>query len=236
MVNEIEKTARTFDEYGKSYTETVNEAIAFTGLSVDFFTRVKAAYLVELAQAHFGGTAHLEVLDVGCGIGNFHPLLSSTFRSLRGVDISAASVDAARANNPGVAYDVYDGLTLPYADATYDAVFTICVLHHVPPVQWPIFVSEMKRILKPGGLALIFEHNPYNPVTLRIVNRCPFDEDAVLLKPDTTRALFHDAGFANISSRSILTVPAANKMLRKLDQVFGRLPIGAQYYLTAIRR
>ena len=122
---------------------------------------------------------------------------------------------------------------MPYADSSFDLAFTICVLHHVPPVQWPTFVSEMKRVLKPGGLALIFEHNPRNPLTMRAVNNCPFDEDAVLLRSEETEGLMRDAGFQAIESRFILSVPAAGKVLRGLDLVFSKLPFGAQYYVMA---
>lgn len=234
-MNDIRKTAQTFDEYGTSYSQAVNDAIAFSGLSVDFFTKVKAGYLIDLAAQQFGGLSNRSLLDVGCGIGNFHPLLAPHVGSLAGVDISDGSIEIARESNPGVAYMTYDGLRLPYDDATFDVAFTICVMHHVPPKQWPLFVSEMKRVLRPGGLAMVFEHNPRNPVTMRIVNRCPFDEDAVLLRPEETRELFGDAGFAQVRARSILTIPAANRTLRHVDQLFGKLPLGAQYFLTAVK-
>lgn len=234
-VNELKKVASTFDDYGKSYSETVNEAISFSGFSIDFFTRVKASYLVDIATSHFGRTDSLKLLDIGCGVGNFHPLLRPSVGALTGVDISPNSVEVAKVANPQVAYDVYDGARLPYADETFDAAYTICVMHHVPPQHWPQFVSEMKRVVRRGGLAIVFEHNPRNPLTMRIVNRCPFDEDAVLLTPETTCELFRKEGFTGIQHRSILTIPAANKLLRRVDQIAGRLPLGAQYYMAATR-
>jgi ubiquinone/menaquinone biosynthesis C-methylase UbiE len=233
--DENEKTAQIFDSYGDRYSEAVNEALAFSGLSVDFFTKVKADYLIDLTSRRFGGTSSCSVLDIGCGVGNFHPILAPKFGSLSGVDISSASIEIARKRNPAVAYEVYDGMKLPYEDSSFDAAFTVCVMHHVPPAQWPLFVSEMKRIVKPGGLAMVFEHNPRNPLTMRIVNRCPFDEDAVLLKPETTMQLFEDAGFSELRTRSILTIPAAGAALRFVDQFFGRLPLGAQYFLAATK-
>ena len=39
----------------------------------------------------------------------------------------------------------------------------------------------MYRILRKGGLLVIIEHNPFNPLTQISVYRCPFDKDAVLL-------------------------------------------------------
>ncbi|GGF72966.1 methylase [Azorhizobium oxalatiphilum] len=227
------QTAKTFDGYKDSYSDAVDAAVAFTGLKTDFFTRVKADYIGDLVATHFGPAAQLSALDVGCGVGNYHALLKPRFRQLSGVDVSSACVDTARERNAGVDYKVYDGSALPYADATFDLAFTICVMHHVPPVQWPTFAQEMRRVLKPGGLALVFEHNPRNPLTMRAVNTCPFDEDAVLLRSEQTEKLYRDAGFSAVRSSFILSVPAANGFLRGVDRLFSGLPFGAQYYVAA---
>jgi len=205
-------------------------------MSLDFVTKVKAEYIIDLITQHSGTPDRLSALDVGCGIGNFHPLLRPKFERLVGVDISPVSIELARANNPGVDYQLYDGHRLPYPDGHFDVAFTVCVMHHVPTDQWPDFASEMFRVLKPGGLALVFEHNPANPLTTRIVNRCPFDADAVLLPRRRTTDLFKGAGFRDVRARSIMTVPPAGNLLRSVDRMFGRLPFGAQYYVAAAKR
>lgn len=227
------RTAETFDTFRENYSEAVDGALAFTGLKTDFFTRVKADYIVELVDSHFG-RRDIEALDVGCGVGNYHQLLSPVFARLSGVDVSSACIETARLRNPTVAYAAYDGGALPYPDASFDLAFTICVLHHVPPAAWPGFLSEMRRVLKPGGMALIFEHNPRNRLTMRVVNKCAFDEDAVLLRMEETEALMTQAGFASVEGRFILSVPAKGAALRRIDQMFGRLPFGAQYFVKAL--
>ena len=236
MTQEIRPAAEVFDEYGKTYSDTVNDAVSFTGLDVDFFTRVKAGYILDICESHFGDAASVNALDVGCGVGNFHDILGPEFQALTGVDVSSASIDqAVSRNRPKTTYDVYDGLRLPYADGSFDLTFTICVMHHVPPAQWPAFSKEMHRVLRPGGLALVFEHNPRNPLTMRAVNNCPFDEDAVLLKAEATIDLLKGAGFHDVERRYILSVPAGNRLLRKVDSMFSRIPFGAQYYVSARR-
>lgn len=227
--------AETFDEYQNKYNDTVNNAVSFTGLNVDFFTKVKAGYLLELAKENLGPTKDLSALDIGCGVGNFHPLLQNEFSALHGVDVSGASIERAAANNPDVKYESYDGMRLPYADASFDLAFTICVVHHVPPANWKNFAAEMHRVLRPGGLALVFEHNPQNPLTMRAVNSCPFDEDAVLLRSKETISLMSGAGFSDVKARFILSIPAGNGFLRKIDRVFSKIPFGAQYYVSAKR-
>ncbi|MGO4816212.1 class I SAM-dependent methyltransferase, partial [Cupriavidus sp. 2MCAB6] len=127
----------------------------------------------------------------------------------------------------------YEGLRLPYEEATFDVVYTICVVHHVPPAQWPAFFSELKRVLKPGGMVVIFEHNPRNPLTQRVVSNCVFDKNAVLLRSEQTRELIANAGFHDILERFIITILPLNKGLRSLDLMLGRLPFGAQYFVKA---
>jgi SAM-dependent methyltransferase len=107
-------------------------------------------------------------------------------------------------------------------------------MHHVPPAQWPAFAAEMKRVVRPGGLAVVFEHNPFNPLTRRVVSNCEFDADAVLLRPKQTRALLADAGFRDLQSRSILSVPSFGKGTRAVDLALGRLPLGAQYFVRGV--
>ncbi|MDB5652230.1 MAG: hypothetical protein JWL62_3750 [Hyphomicrobiales bacterium] len=229
------KTVDAFDHYRETYSATVNSAVSFTGLDVDFFTRVKADYISDLAVATFKSTDKLNVLDIGCGVGNFHSLVGPKFGSLHGVDVSPASIEKAQATHPNVSYRSYEGHRLPYDDHSFDLTFTICVMHHVPPRDRSGFVSEMLRVLRPGGLALVFEHNPKNPLTMRAVNNCPFDEDAVLLPSAETIDLLRAAGFASVQSRFILTLPAANSALRAVDRLFSLIPLGAQYYVSARR-
>jgi ubiquinone/menaquinone biosynthesis C-methylase UbiE len=230
-----DQTERTFDIASESYSKLVEEAVAVPGFAADFFTRVKADYIRDLSLQHFGPIAGLSVLDVGCGIGNFHGPLSPLFGRLEGADISKGSLEIAAKKYPDVGYSHYDGHRLPYEDASFDLVFAVCVMHHVPSADWPQFVREMRRVIRPGGLALVFEHNPANPLTMRTVNRCPFDEGAELLRPRQMMDLFETAGFVDARVRSILSVPPVGAFLRGVDRVLGRLPIGAQYYISAGR-
>jgi SAM-dependent methyltransferase len=221
-----------FDAYSSSYDDEVNRSLAFTGLKVDYFTQVKAGYLIDLLHGHFGQTAGLDLVDVGCGVGNYHSLLGSRLRSLSGADLSAECLAVAEQRNPGVAYRQYDGGRLPFGDDQFDAAVTICVMHHVPPAQWPAFAAEMRRVVRPGGLVTVFEHNPLNPLTRRVVSNCDFDADAVLLTQRRVRQLLAGAGLQRVRSRAILSLPTMGAISRKLDLALGRLGLGAQYFAT----
>ena len=225
-----QKVSADFDRYVESYGRQIDDAVGFSGLKQDFFVKAKCEYLTRLTKRHLGDNSRLDVLDIGCGIAVYHGVLAATYRSVSGIDVSEKSVEYARSWNPNVAYSVYPGGRMPYDDASFDAAFAMCVMHHVPVSDWPVFVSEMRRVLKPGGIGMVFEHNPMNPVTRKIVNNCPIDEDAVLLRASRTRGLFRDAGFQSIKSRSILSIPPLVGPLYPVDEALGLIGLGAQYY------
>lgn len=225
-----------FDQHKETYRSEIDKAISFSGQSHDFFTRVKAEYLVDLLKdARGAAAAPLDVLDVGCGHGHIHPYLlqSDIALHLRGVDVASTVVEEAQQMNPGVEYKSYEGERLPYPDNSFDFAYTIAVMHHVPPAQWPAFLQEMKRVVRPGGSIAIFEHNPINPLTQWIVRTCPIDENAVLLSNRTLSKLVAAANFSGVESSYILFTPLDGAGYRKFDKMIGWLPLGAQYYVAA---
>ncbi|MFG1357981.1 class I SAM-dependent methyltransferase [Xanthobacter pseudotagetidis] len=223
----------TFDAASADYAKEVNEAIAFLGLDAERFAEAKAKRLIELARAQFANPALLKVLDLGCGIGMFHRHLAGAFGELHGLDVSSSSIAIARAANLWCSYAVYDGTRAPYADGTFDLIFTACVIHHVPPEGRRAFADEMRRMLRPGGLVVVFEHNPFNPLTRLGVARCPFDADAVLISPNALRRLMVGAKFKDARARSLFTLPPLTPAMIRLDRLFAALPLGAQYEVTA---
>ena len=237
MRNKVPQTCdrAEFDQYSGSYNTEVNRALGFSPLKVDFFTKVKGEYLLDLIDSGDRVAGEAAFLDVGCGVGHIHSLLKDKVRRLTGIDVSKECIGVARQRLPEVDYRTYDGIHIPYPDAAFDGAFTICVLHHVPVLQRSALIQEMRRILKPGGLIAVFEHNPRNPLTRRVVSRCEFDKNAVLLRRQECEGLLSQAGFSRVVSRYILTVPAVNSSLRKLDRAFARLPFGAQYYTVGYR-
>jgi SAM-dependent methyltransferase len=221
-----------FDAYDRSYNQTVDRALSFSGLTVDFFTRVKVDYFVDLLGAA-SPARRPDVIDIGCGIGNSHPLLAGRVGRLAGVDVSSACIATAAASNPQNEYAAFDGRNLPFPAASFDAASAVCVFHHVPVAERVQLATDIRRVLRPGGVVAIFEHNPRNPLTMRVVNNCEFDKDAILLRRQETEQLLAEAGFRQIVSRFILTVPAKGRLLREVDRLFAHLPFGAQYYCAA---
>lgn len=224
-----------FDHHAEGYSDTIDAALRSYGASHDFFTRHKARLIDQLLAKRGRRSEDMDLLDVGCGVGNIHELIGPHFRSVTGIDVSSASIEAAKARFPVYAYKAYDGGRLPVPDASMDLAMAICVFHHVPPAEWKALAVDMLRVLRPGGMALVIEHNPWNPVTRRIVSNCPIDRDAVLLTRSRTAELFRSAGAASVVCRSILSVPPISRPMMALDMFLGALPFGAQYYCLATR-
>ncbi len=229
------RAAQAFDAYRESYRATVQDSVGFSGLNYDYFLRSKARLLRMVLAKALGPDRAPDLLDIGCGVGALHPLLGPFCGALNGVDVSAPCIDQARQDNPEVRYDVYDGGRLPYPDAAFDVVLTVCVLHHVPPAERAAFAGEMARVLRPGGVGCVIEHNPLNPLTRLSVMRCPFDADAVLLARRQSEALLTGAGLGQVKSRYFVVAPTMADWALRLEGWLAAAPLGAQY-LTVGRR
>jgi SAM-dependent methyltransferase len=217
-----------FDRYDRSYGSVVQSSIDFSGLPHDFFLQAKADLMREKIATHFGAKKP-DGLDVGCGVGAFHPYVRDLFARFCGVDISAKSIDQAQAKRTDAEYAAYDGASLPYPADTFDFVSTICVMHHVPPAQWPSFMAELRRVTRKGGMIAVIEHNPFNPLTRFAVNRCEFDRDAVLLRASKTESLMKQAGLSRAESDYFLFFPFKAEIAVRTERAIRKLPLGAQY-------
>ena len=89
--------------------------------------------------------------------------------------------------------------------------------------------------MKSGGSLFVFEHNPLNPMTQWIVKRCPFDEDAVLLRMGEARFLLRQVGFTLQAAHYINFFPNSGlfRKLIRFEPMLKKFPLGAQYYLRA---
>jgi SAM-dependent methyltransferase len=223
--------AELFDQYRATYNRTVDDSISFSGLKHDFFLQAKLGPLAKLIAERgiANGDGSVRGLDVGCGVGALHPYVKPLFSELHGCDISTESIARARLENPWVTYAAYSAPLLPYADGTFDLAFAVCVAHHVPPEQWSSFFSEMRRVVRPGGVVSVIEHNPFNPLTRFAVFRCPFDEDAVLISRRKAGRLLETVGLTDIEGGHFLMFPFANSGARKVEGWLSQLPLGAQY-------
>jgi len=97
-----------------------------------------------------------KVLDAGCGTGRWSKYISAKASEIEAVDPSAAVFSAASVlqgcDNARVSQASIDNL--PFADNSFDFVFSLGVLHHIPDTQNAMNKCVLK--VKPGGLFLVY--------------------------------------------------------------------------------
>lgn len=228
--------AEEFDKFADEYIAVHGRNVRLSGEGPEYFSR----YKIEELRRRWTAWRRPEpdaILDFGCGIGGSLPHLARAFPRARltGLDVSARSLAIAAQRFPEVANLVHHdgGVALPMGSGSCDLVFSACVFHHIPASAQVPMLGELRRILRPGGLLVVFEHNPANPVTRYMVASCPFDENAVLLRPATLEVRLREAGFASPTIRFIGFFPRQLLALRAAERWFTRLPVGAQYYAAA---
>ena len=214
------------------YREALDRAVSFSGASHEFFARSKAEELLRLTRRHLGEPAELEALDAGCGIGLLDQHLGGRFKSLTGTDVSAEALETAARENPSVRYELAASDGFPFADDAVDVTFAANVVQVVPDEQRAQFVSELARVTRPGGLVVVFEHNPYNPLTQIVVRRFELRDEVRMLRPNRTKRLLRENGLAEVDFGFILLFPSRRRRLLAVERGLRRLPLAAQYYVA----
>lgn len=223
-----------FDAVADDYREQHAASIRLSGEEPDFFARYKIEATAHALTAQ--GVTPQRILDFGAGVGNSLPHLQELFpqADVTCLDVSARSLELCRdrALRHVELLHSNDG-TIAAEDARFDLVFTACVFHHIDPATHVAHLREIRRVLAPTGRLVLFEHNPWNPLTQHAVRTCEFDRDAILISAPEMRRRFRAAGFADIAVDYRMFFPAALAALRPLERGLGWLPLGAQYSIIA---
>lgn len=238
MSDEHRNDARQlFDRYADEYQTLLSRSIKLSGESAEYFARCKIERIRRLCSS----LPPRHVLDVGCGIGVLTELLGRTFPSARvtGLDLSPKSLVQAVSRCAGLAnvtFSLYDGNALPSEINGVDLSILANVLHHVYPAARPAFVEGLVLpALLPDGRIVIFEQNPYNPLTRLAVWSCPLDRNAHLLSLRASVALLRRCQLRVLQRDYIIFFPRFLGLLRGLEERMGWLPFGAQYMVVARR-
>ena len=115
----------------------------------------------------FRPRAGARVLDVGCGTGAQLVAYRRLGCRLFGLDSSPSMLDQARKQLGGSAdLMLGDASSVPFPSTTFDLVLSMLTLHGMPLDTRVCALSEMKRLLIPGGRALLidFHPGPYRPL------------------------------------------------------------------------
>src|SRR5439155_8798469 len=148
--------------------------------TLEFFERIEAHrfekewHIPEAAD--FAGARGLRVLEIGCGLGTDGAQFAKAEADYTGVDLTEAAVQLARRRFeldglPGH-FETADAESLPFADESFDLVYSHGVLHHTPDTARA--VSEIYRVLRPGGRAIVmlYHRDSYNyQIGIRLLRR-----------------------------------------------------------------
>lgn len=229
-----ERQYDNFDEFARDYREIHTESLKLVGGDSEVYSRVKADWIANrLKDTHAG-----KLLDFGCGDGIMASMLGPAMPDWKfyGLDVSEESIEVAKSRNlKNAEWTTFNGFHFPYETSLFDVIFVANVFHHIAHEHHIGLLKEFRRVLKAGGKVFYFEHNPYNPVTRHIVNTCPFDKDAVLVKPSRSRDNFKSAGFQDVKVDYVLFFPR-HKLFTpfwSLEPMFKHVPLGGQYVISA---
>jgi ubiquinone/menaquinone biosynthesis C-methylase UbiE len=180
-----EQTRRFYDEEG---WKTDHEA-----KPVDrnlFGVKENGPIRIELHSLHTGRVRRalaiagprLNLLECGCGGGPERAILDLCSR-YTGVDFSTTGVELARSSFADVAipheFKVADACSLPFDDGAFDAVYCAHMIYHIEdPAAQEAALSELVRVVRPGGVVVVVAANPHPlafPVRLvrRLAARTP---------------------------------------------------------------
>ena len=141
-------TASDYDNFAKPYSAE-NESNLFN------------AYYERPAMLGLAGeVSGRRILDAGCGSGPLSAALRARGAVVTGLDVSTAMIDLAR-QRLGEDADLHVanlGAPLPFADAEFDDVIASLVLHYLE--DWAGPLSELRRVLKPGGRLMVSVNHP----------------------------------------------------------------------------
>lgn len=166
------------------------------------------------------------VLEVGVGLGTDLLQFARAGAETTGIDLTPRSVEmtARRFEHEGLRADlrVMDAERLEFPDASFDAVYSFGVLHHVPSTERAL--AEVRRVLRPGGpfLGALYSRESFSYLRFRLqrirtgrFRTESLEKSLARIERSTTDAtplvrlfsrrevnhVLHDAGFSEVSVR-----------------------------------
>ncbi len=137
-----EYKAKTILSYNKHSKYHANR---FSGLT-DVLRRSEFKHFIELLPGK-------KILDLGCGSGDHSLFFKEQGLEVSAVDISEGMVVLAR--EKGVDAEVMDIEDLSFFPETFDGIWSVTSLLHIPKAILPKVIKDLHRILKPGGILYV---------------------------------------------------------------------------------
>jgi SAM-dependent methyltransferase len=143
------------------HVHTAKKLLAFSEKEYDTYARefsdTRPFFWRELEFLKKYGRLEHTILDIGCGNGRLIDLFGNKNIRYTGVDSSKELIEIAKKHRGKQGKFIHaNALSLPFKDNTFDTVFSIAVLHHVPSKNFRTrFVQEAYRVTKPRGTLIL---------------------------------------------------------------------------------
>lgn len=149
-----------YEQYGERWYNDQHDPVALLRAEGDF----KNAWIVSCIDEQSPKT----ILDLGCGGGFLSNALAKKGHRVTGVDISESSLNVAAKydETKSVTYLNADVHHLPFEDRSFDIICAMDLLEHIDHPEK--LISEIQRILKPGGLVFFHTFNR-NPISHLVI-------------------------------------------------------------------
>lgn len=136
------------------------------------------ARVEDIAQ-HASQFVHPNILDIGCGNGYVLIPVMKNVRDahLYGIDVSERMIEVTKSKvseNSACQLQVADIMNLPFKEGSFDLVYCIATLHHLPDLDQAL--RESNRVLKNGGFLYLEE--PSNNLLLDLLRRLRYGRKA----------------------------------------------------------
>ena len=222
MGSERNQKKINFDKYLDNYNEHINKSFGSLENNLDYY-HIKKSEILKMEL----GYQPKKILDLGCGVGTMLKLLSKQFPDsiFYAQDESPKSMDYIKKNHPNV-----NCLSNLNTEEKFDLIFLSNVIHHVKSSERDDLFKKIHSLLNPEGKLFIFEHNPYNPLTLKLVANCEFDADAELIKKKDLIKICKRNNLKIFKSGYIHFFPSKLGFLFKIENYLKWLFLGAQYF------
>ena len=211
-----------FDDFSSNYEDKILKSFGNIDSNVSYYHSGKA----KIAKRELTFNPD-KILDFGCGIGSMLKFLKENFNYSKfyAYDESSKSLEHVKTKYPDVNC-IYNLNTIE----KFDLIVLSNVIHHVKSGERNNLFKKIYNLLDDNGSLLIYEHNPYKPITLKVVANCEFDIDAELINKKNLIKLCNENNFKLQKSGYIHFFPSKLKFFFNLERYLKWLFLGAQYF------
>lgn len=180
----LDKTSASYDRIAADYARHLYHEL--DGKPID-------RAILDLFAAQLAGRG--TVCDMGCGPGHIARYLADRGLAMIGVDLSPGMVAQAAALNPDIEFYQGNMLALDQPAESWAGIAAFYSIIHIPREQVVAALTEMRRVLKPGGLLLLAFHMGDEDLHETEIWGQPIDLEYTLYGADEMKGYLEQAGY-----------------------------------------